>query len=150
VLETADFKTSFNKLRDAEQEARNDYINAQIEAGLGVALAILGGVAAGYSASQGDPYGTAGGGALVGVGVMMVTEAVAELEEIDSAFMASFATSYDTQKAYVIEVAEGERPEVRANSYPQLREQLKARYDERFAPQPASPPIVTQNVVPVS
>ncbi len=151
LLETSDFKFGFNKLRDAEQAARDDYINAQIEAGVGIALAILGAVAVAYSASEDSSGGALAGSALVGVGVAMVSRAVADLETIDVAFTSSFASSYDAQKAYVFESAEGERVEVRAASFDQFKQHLKTRYDKRFVPRmPAPQNKVTQDAVPTS
>ena len=151
VLETADFGDSFKALRDAEQEARNDYINAQIETGIGIALAVLGAVAAGYSATQGDDLGTVGGSMAAGVGVALVNNAVAEMEQVDAVFINSFQTAYESQKIYVIESAEGDRISVRAGSWDEFREALKTRYDERFRPKPQPAPSTgTGNAVPTS
>lgn len=134
VLETNDFQESFNKLRDAEQQARDDYINAQINAALGVFLGVLGAVAAGYSAGQDSYAGVAAGGALVGLGLSMFRKSVAELDSIDVTFAASFESAYASQKAYVFDTAEGERIKVRAATYNEFKENLKSRYDQRFKP----------------
>ncbi len=151
VLETASFGESFKKLRDAEQEARDDYINAQIEAGFGILLGVLGVVATGYAASNDDAYGTVAGAALIGTGVGMVRRSLAEMEQVDTIFINSFQSSYETQKAYVIEAAEGDRIVVRADSWGEFRERLRVHYDERFAPnRNVAPTVGTRNAVPTS
>ena len=71
----------------------------------------------------------------MGLGLALVVDAVAELEEIDVAFSTSFSTVYENQKSYVFETAEGERVNVRAADYNHFKKQLKTRYDQRFGPE---------------
>ncbi len=129
VLQSNDFQFSFNKLRDAEQDARDDYVNAQIKAVAGVLLVALGAVATVVTDSNSG--GLAGVGA-VGVGVALTAGALADLDQIDLVFETAFETAYESQKSYVFETAEGERITVRARDYTDFKRQLKSRYDKRF------------------
>ena len=131
VLETNDFNSAFNKLRDAEQEARNDYVNAQIKAVGGALLAILGAAAA---VTSDNSAASMGGAAAMGLGVGFVVDAMAEFDEVDNAFETAFESAYESQKSYVFEMAEGEKVTVRARDYTDFKRQLKARYHERFRP----------------
>lgn len=134
LLSTNQFKENFSELRNAEQKARDDYVGTQVQAGFGVLLAIAGAAAAVQSSRNDNNYGTAGGGALMGVGIGMVATAMAEMEEIDVAFGTAFESAYDSQKSYVFEIAEGEKVHVRAKDYAGFKNQLKKRFNLRFKP----------------
>jgi len=132
VLTTNDFRTNFSALRDAEQQARDDYIDSKVKAGVGVLAAILGAAATVYSAKENNSYGVAGGGVMIGMGMGMVNSAMVEMEEVDVAFGTAFEAAYDTQKTYVFEIADGEKVNVRAKDYAGFKDQLKQRFEQRF------------------
>jgi len=134
VLSSNDFRDNFAGLRDAEQNARDEYINTQVQAGIGLLLAVAGAAAAAHSNNNNNNFGTAGGAALAGVGIAMVASAMAEIGEIDVAFGTAFETAYNSQKDYVFEIAEGEKINVRAKDYAGFKAQLRKRFDQRFQP----------------
>lgn len=139
VLETNDFKVSFNNLRDAEQKARDDYIAAQGKAVAGVMFAILGAAVSSNNYGNNNAGGTAAGVALASVGVGLVVSAVSELDDIDVAFSTAFTSAYNTQKDYIFETAEGERVTIRARDYADFKKNLKEYYEERFIKTPGIP-----------
>ena len=136
VLEANDFQRAFNRLRESEQEARDEYVKAQVKAAAGAVLAVLG--AAALATSKKKSVSVAGVTA-IGLGAGLFVDAVSELEEVDLAFEVAFRSAYDSQKAYVFDMAEGERVMVRARDYADFKRQLKARYKQRF--QPKSVPV---------
>jgi|GEM_PF-3554401 hypothetical protein len=139
LFETNDFLGSFNNLRDSEQEARNQYIQAQTQAVIGALIAIGGAVAAARSGSSDNTAGTIGGVALIGVGAALIARAASDLETIDVTFKTSFESAYDSQKSYVFEISESERVEVRAKSYDEFKKFVKEQYDRRFGPNRTEP-----------
>lgn len=136
VLDTENFLTSFNNLRNSEQEARNKYIEAQAQAFLGALVAIGGAYA---SARSNSNSGRAGGVAMIGVGAALIARAASDLQSINVTFKSSFETAYDSQKSYVFEISESERIEVRAKSYAEFKKLVKNRYDQRFGPTRTAP-----------
>lgn len=131
VLESNSFHSTFNQLRDAEQDARDEYVNSQLLAAAGVLLVLAGATVAAISDS--DLAGMAGVGAL-GFGVALTTRSLANLEQVDQTFELAYDSAYESQKSYVFETAEGEKITVRAGDYADFKRQLKDRYLKRFGP----------------
>ena len=124
-----EFARNFNALREAEQNARGEYIDAQVRAAVGVLFAIGGAYA---SSRSNSPYGTMAGVTALAIGISMVTQAMTELDQIDVAFTASFSSAYSSQKSYIFQTADGERIEVRGKDYRDFKNQLKKRYQALF------------------
>ena len=130
VLETQNFFSAYNNLRDAEQQARKDYVNAEIRRGIGVLMAILGAVAIAKSGGSGNA--AALGGGAIGLGVSMVVDATSRVETIDENFELAYQTSYESQKTYIFETAEGERVSVVGRDYNDFKQTIKSRYEEKY------------------
>ena len=130
VLETQNFFSAYNNLRDAEQQARKDYVNAEIRRGIGVLVAILGAVAIAKSGGSGNA--AALGGGAIGLGVSMVVDATSRVETIDENFELAYQTSYESQKTYIFETAEGERVSVVGRDYNDFKQTIKSRYEEKY------------------
>lgn len=139
VLDTNDFLANFNNLRTAEQTARNQYIEAQVQAVVGALLAVGGAYASARSNSNNNTAGTVGGVALIGIGAALIARAVSDIANVDVAFKSSFESAYDSQKSYVFEISENERLEVRAKSYAEFKNFVKQRYNKRFGIEPGVP-----------
>lgn len=131
VFNTNNFSDNFGALRDAEQAARNEYVNAQARAALGALLAI-GGVALAASNSNNNSFQSAGSSAAMVAGIAVISDAMSKLGTVDSSFSFAFGNSYASQKSYVFEAAQGEKVEVRAVDYADFKKQLQQRYFERF------------------
>jgi hypothetical protein len=130
VLETQNFSDAFNNLRDAEQLARKDYVDAEIRRGVGVLVAILGAVAI-AKGGGGSNMAAIGGGA-VGFGISLVVDATSRVETIDENFELAYQSSYEDQKTYVFETAEGERVSVVGRDYNDFKQTIKSRYEEKY------------------
>ena len=130
VLETQNFFSAYNNLRDAEQQARKDYVNAEIRRGIGVLVAILGAVAIAKSGGSGNA--AALGGGAIGLGVSLVVDATSRVETIDENFELAYQTSYESQKTYIFETAEGERVSVVGRDYNDFKQTIKSRYEEKY------------------
>ncbi len=130
VLETQNFGDAFNDLRDAEQLARKDYVNAEIRRGVGVVVAILGAVAVAKSGNNSNA--AALGGGAIGFGLSMVVDATSRVETIDENFELAYQSSYESQKTYVFETAEGERVSVVGRDYNDFKQAIKSRYEEKY------------------
>ena len=132
VLSGNKFKSNFNKLRSSEQQARDAYVAAQIQAAAGILLAVGGAYVSARSSGNNSYGGTVAGGAAFGLGLGLMAKALADIKSIDVGFGASFDLAYDSQKSYIFETADGEKESVSAKDYTDFRRQLKSKYDQRF------------------
>lgn len=132
VLSGNEFARNFNALREAEQNARGEYIAAQWRAAAGVLVALGGAYVSARSSRSNSSLGTVAGITALAIGIQMVTQAITELSRIDVAFTTSFSSAYASQKSYIFETADGERIEVRGKDYRDFKNQLKKRYQALF------------------
>jgi hypothetical protein len=95
-----------------------------------VLVAILGAVV--IAKGGGGNNGAALGGVAIGLGISMVTDAARRVETIDENFERAYQSSYESQKTYIFETAEGERVTVVGRDYNDFKNIIKSRYEEKF------------------
>ncbi len=132
VLNTSNFTSSFNELREAELKARKEFVDAQIQQGLGTLMAIGGAFAAVGGAQSDNPFAAGAGIAMVNTGLTMAISAQTVIDRINQGFDTAFSNSYNSQREYIVEFEEAEREKIRARDYADFRKQLKNRYAKRF------------------